>query len=65
MAGQRGVASIGKWRRNTFVTLALAALASRWLLARVLAAVCVGVIPLLSWLEGQFRFADYKHYKNN
>ena len=59
------MASIGRWRRNTFVTLALSALASRWLFPRILAAVCVAVLPALSWVEGQFKFADYKHYKNN
>lgn len=62
---QRGVESIGKWRRNTFVTLAIAALMARWVLPRLIAAACVGVLPLLSWLERQFRYSDFKHYQNH
>lgn len=61
---QKGVEDLGKWRRNTYVTLACAALASRWLAARVLAALCVGVLPLLSFVERQFTYADFKHYRN-
>ena len=62
---QRGVESIRKWRRNTYVTLALAARASRGVVARLLAAACVGVLPLLGLLEGQFKYADFQHWKNH
>ena len=62
---QQGLATLGRWRRNTLVALALAALASRWLLARVVAAACVGLLPLLGLIERQFRYSDFKHYRNH
>ena len=62
---QRGLESIGRWRRNTFATLAIAALASRWLVPRLIAAACVGVLPMLNLLERQFHFSDFKHYQNH
>jgi len=62
---QQGIESIGKWRRNTFLTLALAALASRWMVARLVAAACVGILPLLSFIERQFKSVDFKHYRNH
>ena len=60
---QQGIESIRRWRRNTLAALAIAIWSSRWTPARVLAIVCICLLPLLNWFEGQFKFVDYKHYR--
>jgi len=62
---QKGIEDLAKWRKNTYIALALAALASRWLMARVVAAACVATLPLLSFIEKQFKMSDFKHYRNH
>ena len=62
---QRGLEGLRTWRKRTIGGLVVAALLSRFLLARVVAAACVALLPLYALIEQQFKYADYKHYQNH
>jgi hypothetical protein len=61
---QAGLKSLQKWRRRTYVTLAMSLLVGlRFLLARVVVVLCLAILPMIQKLESSFRQGDYKHYE--
>jgi len=62
---QVALAGLAKWRRNAYVTLALAVVGVRWWPSRVVAVACLGLLRLLAALEPAFKVGDYKHYLNH
>ena len=59
---QQGYAALLKWRRNTYAGLALSLLLARYWPARLVGALCLGLLPAYSFLLQQFKFQDYRHY---
>ena len=62
---QKGLATIKKWRRSTYVALALSVVGFNFRLAKISTLLCLGVLRLLQKVENSFKEGEFKHYENH
>jgi len=63
---QAAVDAIARWRRRAYIGFGLSLVAGIHLWpGRVLSVACLGLLRVLAIVEQQFKYSDYKHYKNH
>jgi hypothetical protein len=61
----KGFKGIQKWRKNSYILLAVSMLGFKFLAARFVAVGCLGMLRLLATLEPSLKVGGFKHYENN
>lgn len=62
---QAGVKTIKKWRRSTYVVLALSVVGFHFRIAKLSSLLSLGMLRLLYKLDKGFREGEFKHYENH